>query len=608
MPWTIIVASSETDQLAELRKGAQEIEAKIRLSGGDSVVHEAVSVEDVRRLRANGHDTRTQLIIVTASLPDSRSGLNSQDLAGLTFVREVQAEPSPPACILVSDRPEHWGDVQGMSRCRLLLVGAGTNYIDDCANIAEDLGVWARAAEPQARPRGSDLPVAESRRISHEAVADPTYALIEVDLPDDAKFATVRSVVRYPRRDRAIDNTPLGLKQRKVDDLVRESRKLSEKFSKALKSAKKYEEWQNDYRSLGERFFKLLNTRDFAEQLNYAKGAAGQDVRLRFNLSPPVYDGLWESLFDPKANRYLMLDLTITRKGRGFIDQFASGRGGDVGALNVLVIGANVDDNAVPKGPDDPLWRKFWGTSRLVKLPHIDKEVAALQALEKAPGSTGAVKIKVDVISSADFKGETGIWSMAEKVRELLAKEPNRYDVVHFAGHALFHAKKQRSGTSGDRRRAAVKSRKVTSDDRGYLVFSGSSDPEAIPIAKVASWLTGTSVDLVYLSCCRSSAAQAAAELARNNVRTAIGFSWDLDDSKAVDFATLFYEALLGNQLKVCSAIRDARDKLHKQYDAGDPIWASPVLVAQPQDWLSVEAVLRPPVRTAQPAIGAGPP
>jgi CHAT domain-containing protein len=109
--------------------------------------------------------------------------------------------------------------------------------------------------------------------------------------------------------------------------------------------------------------------------------------------------------------------------------------------------------------------------------------------------------------------------------------------------------------------------------------------------------LKNTSVELVYLSCCRSSAAQAATELARNSIRTTIGFRWDLDDVKAVAFAELFYQALLGNRLNVCSAIREARDKLHNKYDAGDPIWASPVLLAQPQDWRHVEGVLRPPVR-----------
>jgi CHAT domain-containing protein len=104
-------------------------------------------------------------------------------------------------------------------------------------------------------------------------------------------------------------------------------------------------------------------------------------------------------------------------------------------------------------------------------------------------------------------------------------------------------------------------------------------------------------VELVYLSCCRSSASRAAAELARNGIRTTIGFSWDLGDEKAVDFTKQFYDELLGNRLNVCSALRKAREDLHREYENGDPIWASPVLFAQPSDWGHVEGVLRPPVR-----------
>ena len=104
-------------------------------------------------------------------------------------------------------------------------------------------------------------------------------------------------------------------------------------------------------------------------------------------------------------------------------------------------------------------------------------------------------------------------------------------------------------------------------------------------------------MDLVYLSCCRSSASRAAAEFARNRIRTTIGFSWDLDDEKAVDFSRQFYAELLSNQLNVCSALSNAREDLHEEYDNGDPIWASPVLFAQPPNWDHVEGVLRPPVR-----------
>ena len=113
----------------------------------------------------------------------------------------------------------------------------------------------------------------------------------------------------------------------------------------------------------------------------------------------------------------------------------------------------------------------------------------------------------------------------------------------------------------------------------------------------MARWLRDTSVELVYLSCCRSSASRAAAEFARNSIRTTIGFSWDLVDEKAVKFSKQFYDELFKNRLNVCSALRRAREDLHEVFENGDPIWASPVLFAQPSDWKHVEGVLRPPVR-----------
>jgi len=106
-------------------------------------------------------------------------------------------------------------------------------------------------------------------------------------------------------------------------------------------------------------------------------------------------------------------------------------------------------------------------------------------------------------------------------------------------------------------------------------------------------------VQLVYLSCCRSSAASAALEFSCNDIPMTIGFHWDLDDSKAPDFARHFYQELLRNDLKVCGAISKARKALFDEHDIGDPIWASPVLIAQPMDWLEVEGVLKLSARRA---------
>ena len=352
-----------------------------------------------------------------------------------------------------------------------------------------------------------------------------------------------------------------------------------------------------DYRALGQRFYKALATQVFASQFGFVKGAAaisqsGLDVRLRFSLGRLVYDGLWELICDPNDGRHLMLDTTITRRKRDAIDNLASSRPSEIGVLNILVVGATLEDNAAPEGPDDILWKKFWAGTRLKELSHIPTEVEAIKALESG---LGASRLKVDVLSGADCNPGGGAWSLADQVRKRLETEPDRYDVLHFAGHALFAAPKQKRGAvnEGGRGRNSVE------DDRGYLIFSGSPKPRAISVATVARWLKDTSVELVYLSCCRSSASRAAAEFANNRIRTTIGFSWDLDDKKAVDFARHFYGELLKNRLNVCSAFRKAREDLHNEFDKGDPIWASPVLLAQPLDWPDVEDVLRPPVRPA---------
>ena len=73
----------------------------------------------------------------------------------------------------------------------------------------------------------------------------------------------------------------------------------------------------------------------------------------------------------------------------------------------------------------------------------------------------------------------------------------------------------------------------------------------------------------------------------------ALGFHWDLNDSKAPVFAKRFYEELLDANLKVCRAFSKARRELYNKYAAGDPIWASPVLIAQPMNWIQVEGVLK---------------
>jgi CHAT domain len=614
MPWTIIVASSQEDQLDVLLQGAEQIAKKIKSEGDSNFVTDAASVEEVKRKRQRRRDGGPQLLIMTASLRNDQLNPDCRALPGLELVKSVAQEPDPPACILVSDQPEHYDVVQEMPRCEWLYVSSSTDYVKKCLQLARKLRVIP--LDPISQPQGdarvdektvpatilsvaspsianSPVPnppasfrVEPSAKSEQQSDASKKYGLIEVGLPSKAVFATVSLQIRTAYGELIEEYLPqmLELDQATVDDLIIDSRNLKTKLEEGL-------DWEVAYRTLGERVGQLFwHIPCFSLLYGIAHAQGEGNVRLRFNLERSQFDGLWESIFeralDPDG-RFLMLNNTVTRRAHqsSVRNTFCQGTDRivtDRRDLNVLVIRSDVPNGSVPDGPNDSLWRQYAEsmkeTGGLSELPCLDDEARVLRRLRARKGT----RVTVDVLEPP--KGQNKSWSLAALVQRRLKDGPRRYDIVHFAGHALFDDKAKNG------------------DGRGYLVFSGYPSPRAVTIAEVATWLEDSGVQLVYLGCCRSSAAPAALELARNNVPMTIGFSWDLDDNKAVDFAKYFYDALLGNDLKVCVAMRLARRELFNHYSIGDPIWASPVLVAQPKDWTHVEAVLRPRSETRRPS------
>jgi len=621
MPWTIIVATSDAAQLELLVQGAQEIAKQIKSPGGSTLIMEATSVDEVERKRQRRHDGASQLLVVAASLPNVQSSPNPEAQPGLDLIKSVAQEAEPPACILVSDQLEHYDVAQGIERCEWLAVNSCTNYVKQCLQLARKLGVIS--FDPGCRPRDDaradqsapgTIPSVPSPSIADSPVPKPpassfqpsagspqpegngTYALLEVGLPSKA-YATVSLEIHKPEGVVKYPSKMLYLNQMEVDELITDSRDLKGKLADAP-------DWQADYRKLGYRVNKLFWPTQFSFYYGMAHGQANGNVRLRFNLERSLFDGLWEAIVDSFEGRFLMLDNTITRRADQIeLPELFVKDTDSIGInrrdLNVLVIRSDVPDRAVAERPYDPLWQDYWTRDfpkGLDYLPHLNEEVEVLRALRgvrKGTRNDGTPypRVKVDVIEPPK-REDSRQWSLAELVQDQLKKRSRRYDIVHFAGHALFDDKPQYG------------------DGRGYLVFSGHPNPRAVTIAEVATWLEASGVQLVYLSCCRSGAAPAALELARNKVPMTIGFSWNLDDEKAVDFAKFFYDALLENDLKVCHAMCKARRKLYNEYDAGDPIWASPVLVAQPMDWIQVEGVVRPqfPARRPSPRQPPRPP
>src|SRR5262245_21592614 len=126
MAWLIIVASGEAAQRAELEKAAREIASAMDSPDDKPQLRSASSTKEIRKIREEPHDPETELIIITASLPEVPSSPNFKTFPGLSFVKELQAVPSPPACILLSVNCEHRLDVLELKRCRFLQVGIGT--------------------------------------------------------------------------------------------------------------------------------------------------------------------------------------------------------------------------------------------------------------------------------------------------------------------------------------------------------------------------------------------------------------------------------------------------------------------------------------------------
>jgi hypothetical protein len=590
----IIVASGDADQLNELVNGAYQVGQRMK-PRVQVDVRFAMSLEQLLKKR----NSQTGLVIVAASLPQARSSSAAEPEPGLSFAKSLALEAAPPACIVVSHREELYRTIQAIRRCELLTVDSSTNYVEECIQLARRLNVIPD--DPAMTGEASlvaTIPV-ERNRPAVAATKKPVgsglrqnnkYALLEVELPTDAGLGIVYlELHEEPGKIKRNQNRPLRLNQCELEELIKDSRILKDNLSKwqqdPVKWKRHYDEWHAEYRKLGERVARLLwGSQSFREYYYRGDGWAEGNIRVRFNLEEPWFDGLWEAISAEREDRNLILDNTLARRAipQNKLEEVggtAAQIDTDDGTLNILVIQSEVTHNSVPQGPDDPLWRKYWASYKgtLPMLPHLAQEVAALRDLEtsrRRSGSSAKLQVNVDVLPKrAPPPGQK--WSLADKVEKYLGNESRRYDIVHFAGHALF--------ADGP----------VKDDERGYLVFSGFPHPEAVPIARVASWLKHAGTQLVYLSCCRSSAASAALEFARYDIPMAIGFHWDLDDSKAPVFAKRFYQELLDAKLKVCPAISRARRKLFEHHDRGDPIWASPVLIAQPKDWVAIEGVLK---------------
>ncbi len=598
----LIVASGNRDLRRFWKEMGPALGAILLPSAAVEACKDAEHVRQILRLTIQGRD----LLIVDLALPgsdDSEPLLHGALSAGFALVHELQAKMPAPACILVGPGDNRIAAASG----EWPLFGMLANNVPEQLDMVEDFkrlaaGLASKRDKLGQQAAGSAHQKAPASPVTHQ---DKPWALLDISLHRQQGSCFTLQIGNGTRLENKED-FPFELNRDHLQEVILSSRALRKKISECLHDKQAWSnyvsQWRKDYEALGRRVFTLINRDEFGWCWGRAWEAAQENARLRFILDGDAYDVLWESMFDP-FHKWLMLKSTIIRRAQVVPSAPTHRLDGGDGVLHMLAIASDVPDESRPVGPDNMGWRNFWNgyygpirdrfyrangrTPRLNEvlkpLPELGQEMDELKRLEHETVRLNTEKLltarlDVEILRS---QGAVDGKLLFERVEEALSKCQRRaggrqFDVVHFAGHAIFN---------DDGR----------PHDRGYLVFGDEPHTRMVPVSEFAALLHDAGVQMAYLSCCRSSAARAAFELADAGIPLAIGFTWDLDSALAVEFARAFYGALLENNLKVCKAFQRARRKLSSVYGEDDPIWTSPVLVAQPTDWLSAEGCLAVP-------------
>jgi len=532
-------------------------------------IHLVNSLEELGRLRLRQSD----LLVIAADLPWLAGSPVKGE--GVNWVQERHGQPNPPPTIMF---------VEDLGRYQDKLA-----RLDLCEKIAPNPNGYnallAELAQRLARTRDNQP-------------NSPKYAVVDVTVSTTRPMITIGAGVYTTSGTSYYLSDSLGdeVDPESLAQLIKESRRFGESLSASMKSAVDWEtermKWEVKYRRLGSQLYQWLATPKFRSTLEVVRGlakpaGANQPARvaLRLRVERDAYDACWEALFRTSSTGgadstgYLFRDHTITR-------QIANDNGGleleiADGVVNVLLVNSNLSPDLLIGSRDDPALRAHLDEVGDEFAP-LDSgaETAALQQLSAPSTSTAGIRFDL----AGDVGADPGPFSLWREVKQKLRtahQENTPYDAIHFAGHAIAWSE-------------------LTADDLGnsvtidhsYVLFPGRPENEAVPAADFARTLAKYGVQLAYLSCCQGTAGKIAYEIATRGVPLAIGFTWDVNDSHAVHFATSFYESLLESDLRVCAAYDAARRAMHARFE-GEPIWAWPVLIAQAKEWSAIETCLR---------------
>jgi hypothetical protein len=264
-----------------------------------------------------------------------------------------------------------------------------------------------------------------------------------------------------------------------------------------------------------------------------------------------LFDAPFEAMFDDKTQRFLKVYHSFARRFCRDTVAPANEPRRD-GSLKLLFLSSQVQgqlalQDSQGKVVERPSFRP---------LENLEAERADLQNI--AAASQGRVLVHAHDLAAAEGR------SAAQSLRDVLRRE--RWDFVHFAGHSY-----------------------TTRDRSTYLVLPAGRAGRAIglPVKSFARQAAAAGASFVYLSSCRGSSSETVRHMVENGVPDVLGFRWDVDDQDAVEFAHVFYKALLVEHCTFGRAYLNASRSLHDDVLNGreSTIWAAPLLVMQSDDW-----------------------
>lgn len=482
------------------------------------------------------------VVVSHLALPrDSKAIKDEDNRRGLALAQQLSGQDHNPVVVLIAP-PEAVADliseINKLQRCNLV-VDRGDFIPELVAVISSPLG----RAEP-ATPAGAlvgyvKIKISQKRQISRietwtTGSADPDYFEREFNFPADY-----------------------------IDLMTEISNNLPSSHG---------ENWLRDYRTVGKMVRNIIKREPAIIgplQALITKVQGLKNIRIIFEIDRQAHALPFEALlrwWDTDASQdFVLLSTPVYRsitttgsleKVRARPNPF-NGHRAKQEPFNCLVIDASLGGTVENLRNTDG--------QRLV-LPEMSNGFEECRNIVKWLKKTKARQHAIDEIelitlrdlaAPANTAPEPAFWR--EMTRLMTEKH---WHLVHFCGHSLFN------------------------EETGEAHIFVPTDPgnpfggRAINILRFAKLLDRT--DFVYLSSCQSSERGFVFDLASKQIPAILGFRWEVEDDKALEFATSFYHKLFEapEPGSLESAFFVAQSRMHQNYPT-DRHWGSPMLVVQ---------------------------